>query len=92
MKKNEEREIETVVLEDSEGTEMPFEMLSTVRYNDEEYAVFLPQMNFGDDELVILRIVRGKNGDIQEYHGIDDFDVLEAVFELFCKESEADGK
>ena len=87
--KEEERELETVVLEDSEGTEMPFEMLSTVKYNDAEYAVFLPQMNFGDDdELVILKIVRDKNGSIQEYHGIDDFDVLEAVFELFCKETD----
>ena len=90
MKKNEEAAVETVLLEDSEGTEMPFEMLDTVTYNDSEYAVFLPQTGFDDDELVILKIVRSKDGSVSEYHGIDDFDILEAVFDLFCKQSESE--
>lgn len=88
MKKRNEEEFETVVLEDSEGTEMPFEQLSTVTYAGAEYAVFLPQMSFGDDELVILEIVRGKSGNVEEYRGIDNFDVLEAVFQKFCSENE----
>ena len=89
MNTHNEEEYETVLLEDSEGTEMQFERLAIISYDGAEYAIFLPQMSFGEDELVILRIVRGNDGGVLEYHGIEDFDVLEAVFDLYCTEAEA---
>lgn len=82
-----ETETMTVLLEDSEGIETPYELLSLITYKGNEYAVLFPQIAFESDELVILAVLRGADGSIEGYRGIDDFDVLDAVFRQFCAES-----
>ncbi len=77
----------TVLLEDSEGIETLYELLSLITYEGNEYAVLFPQIAFESDELVILTVIRDAEGSIEGYRGIDDFDVLDAVFRQFCAES-----
>lgn len=80
-------EIQVVTLEDSEGNEIVFEVISTLEYNGKEYIVLLPFSDYGDpDEYTILEISVGKNGNIEEFYGIDNYNTLTAVYKKFCQE------
>lgn len=68
-----------VVMEDDEGNVVEFEFLDLVEYEGNDYAVLLPP---DDDEVVILR-VDSVDEDTEEYTGVDDEAILQAVFNIF---------
>ncbi len=83
-----------IELTDEEGNEVPFDHLGTVNYQGADYLVLVPlddeddqddDEDVGDDEdegnIIILKIVPGAEQD--EYVGVEDEDVLNAVFEQF---------
>ena len=79
-----EYEAEIITLEDDQGNEQDFEYLDTVEYEGEEYIVLLPVEEAEGDagEVMILR-VDSIDDENESYVGIDDEEVLRAVFEIF---------
>ena len=85
---NEFRDEENIiVLTDEDGTDVEFEFCASIEYEGKEYVVLLP-MDEDDGEVVILEVKEDEE-DSEEatYIGVDDEDILEAVFELFKKEA-----
>lgn len=78
----EEYEAEIITLEDDLGNEKDFEFLDTVEYDGDEYIVLLPVDEEEQNEVMILR-VDSLNDEDESYSGIDDEDVLQAVFDIF---------
>ena len=78
----EEYEAEIITLEDDLGNEQDFEFLDTVEYEGEEYIVLLPVDEEEENEVMILK-VESLDDENESYAGIDDEDVLQAVFDIF---------
>ena len=80
----EEYEAEIITLEDDLGNEQDFEYLDTVEYDGEEYIILLPVEAEDEEqnEVMILR-VDSLDDENEEYAGIDDEAVLQAVFDIF---------
>lgn len=78
----EEYEAEIITLEDDLGNEKDFEFLDTVEYDGDEYIVLLPVDEEEQDEVMILR-VESLNDEDETYAGIDDEEILQAVFDIF---------
>ncbi len=80
----EEYEAEIITLEDDLGNEQDFEYLDTVEYDGEEYIILLPVEAEDEEqnEVMILR-VDSLDDENEEYVGIDDEAVLQAVFDIF---------
>lgn len=80
----EEYEAEIITLEDDLGNEQDFEFLDTVEYEGEEYIVLLPADAGEDDqnEVMILK-VESLDDENESYAGIDDEEILQAVFDIF---------
>ena len=78
----EEYEAEIITLEDDLGNEKDFEFLDTVEYDGDEYIVLLPVNEDEQDEVVILR-VDSLDDENELYTGIDDEEILQAVFDIF---------
>ena len=78
-----------ITLTDQYGESVRFELLDIVEYEDQEFAVLYPA-DGGDDEPVhILRITSEKlDLDEMEFEGLDDEDLINAVFDLFCKRND----
>lgn len=92
---SEERD-DIVVLVDENGNEVEFEHLDTIGMNGNEYVVLLPLEDDeesdgeqGVDEVVILRIDHGEDGE-DSFVTIDDEDELDSVFEEFRLRNEDD--
>ena len=86
-KTSQNEEINAVVLEDSAGNDITFEVIATVEYKGDDYIVLLLLEEYGNaDEYTILRFKEGENGKIEEFYGIDDYNVLTAVYKKFCEE------
>lgn len=79
---SEEYEAEIITLEDDLGNEKDFEFLDTVEYESDEYIVLLPVEEEEQNEVMILR-VDSLNDEDEIYSGIDDEEVLQAVFDIF---------
>ena len=77
-----EYEAEIITLEDDLGNEQDFEFLDTVEYDGEEYIVLLPVEEEENSEVMILK-VESLDDENESYAGIDDEDVLNAVFDIF---------
>ena len=85
-----------VTLMANDGDELDFELVDVVPYEGAEYAVLLP----ADDqeaEAVILLLVPSSGDDEEfaedeELRGIDDSDLLEAVYREFLKRQSGDGE
>ena len=78
----EEYEAEIITLEDDLGNEQDFEFLDTVEYEGEEYIILLPADENEQDEVMILR-VDSLDDENESYAGIDDEEILQAVFDIF---------
>ena len=78
----EEYEAEIITLEDDLGNEQDFEFLDTVEYEGEEYIVLLPVEEEEQSEVMILK-VESLDDENESYAGIDDEDILQAVFDIF---------
>ncbi|MBQ9832279.1 MAG: DUF1292 domain-containing protein [Clostridia bacterium] len=83
-----------VTLVDNDGDELDFELVDVVPYDGAEYAVLLPY-NEEDGEAVILLLVpsSGNDDDMddEELKGIDDPELLEAVYQEFLKRQSDEG-
>ncbi len=81
-----------VELIDEDGKEVRFEHLMTLEHNGKTYVCLAPAEpddDIGDDELVILRIDTGDDGN-DAYVTIDDDEELDDVFEKYLEIAEAD--
>lgn len=78
----EEYEAEIITLEDDLGNEKDFEFLDTVEYDGDEYIILLPVEEEEQNEVMILRVDSLDDKD-EIYSGIDDEEVLQAVFNIF---------
>ena len=76
-----EEEISILTLTDENGEEINFEYLDCIEYNGVEYLVLAPE---GDEEgeTVILE-VQPVDEENENYVGVEDEDVLNAVFGIF---------
>ena len=74
-----------IVLEDEDGTKEEFELVDQIDYNDHDYVVLIP-MNNEDEEVedvVICEVVPGPDEETDYYIGVENDDILEAVFGIF---------
>ena len=76
-----EEEVSILTLTDENGNEVNFEYLDSIEYNGVEYLVLAPE---GDEEgeTVILE-VQPVDEENENYVGVEDEDVLNAVFGIF---------
>lgn len=80
-----------ITLTDENGNDVEFLLLDVVEYNNDDYMVMIPlddeeiEDDDEQDEVVILKVIR--EGDEETYSGVEDEDVLNAVFELFQEQN-----
>lgn len=79
-----------ITLTDENGNNVDFLLLDVVEYKGDDYMVMVPlddeEMEDDDeDEVVILKVIR--DGEEETYSGVEDEDVLNAVFEIFQEEN-----
>ena len=73
-----------ITLTDENGNDVEFLLLDVVEYNNDDYMVMIPlddeeiEDDDEQDEVVILKVIR--EGDEETYSGVEDEDVLNAVF------------
>ena len=73
-----------IVLNDEDGNEVKFEFLDLIELDGEEYIVLLPtEEDEEDGEVVILKVEDTDSEDEESYVGVDDQEVLNAVFAIF---------
>ena len=73
-----------ILLNDEDGNEVKFEFLDLIEYGGEEYVVLLPAEEGEDaDEVVILKVEDTDSEDEESYVGVDDQEILNAVFAIF---------
>ena len=73
-----------IILNDEDGNEVKFEFLDLIEYSGEEYVVLLPAEEGEDaDEVVILKVEDTDSEDEESYVGVDDQEILNAVFAIF---------
>lgn len=77
-----------ITLQDDEGQDVAFEFLDLVIHEDKEYVVLLPAED-DSGEVVILQL-EGEDEDGESYVGVEDDDVLEAVFRIFKERHKED--
>ena len=78
-----------ITLTDQYGESVRFELLYILEYEDQEFAVLYPA-DGGDDEPVHILRITSENLDLDEmeFEGLDDEDLINAVFDLFCKRND----
>ena len=78
-----------ITLTDSDGSDVDFEVLDIVPYNDHEYVVMLPVDDESDSpEAVILELLEAEEDNEEDMlQGVDDEDILNAVFNLFMEKN-----
>ena len=72
-----------VTLTDDLGNEVHFEYLDIIEYEGIEYAVLFP-LDDDSNQVAILR-VNFFDGETEELSGVEDENVLEAVFGIFME-------
>lgn len=74
-----------IVLNDEDGVSTEFEFLDLVELDGAEYVVLFPVEDALDDpgEVVILKVESTEDPDEESYVGVEDQNVLDAVFEIF---------
>ena len=74
----------TIILNDENGEEVPFEFLDLIEYDCEEYVVLLPKDESDDaGEVVILKVDETDSEDEEAYTSVEDEETLQAVFNIF---------
>ena len=74
----------TIILNDENGNEVPFEFLDLIEYDSEEYVVLLPKDESDDaGKVVILKVDETDSVDEEAYTSVDDEGTLQAVFNIF---------
>ena len=78
-----------IVLTDEDGVDVEFEFCASVMYEGNEYVVLLP-VEDDDGEVVILQVFEDENADEDDeatYVGVEDENVIQAVFDLFKEQA-----
>ena len=80
-----------ITLTDQYGESVRFELLDIVEYEDQEFAVLYPA-DGGDDEPVHILRITSENLDLDEmeFEGLDDEDLINTVFDLFCERNDCE--
>ena len=76
-----------VLFDEEENKEIPCEWLDSVEYEGSQYAVVLP-VDSEDGTVLIMEMIPDDDSDDEEswlFNGIEDQEVLDAVYELFKK-------
>ena len=74
----------TIILNDENGEEVPFEFLDLIEHDCEEYVVLLPKDESDDaGEVVILKVDETDSEDEEAYTSVKDEETLQAVFNIF---------
>lgn len=78
-----------ITLTDQYGESVRFELLDIIEYEDQEFAVLYPA-DGGDDEPVHILRITSENLDLDEmeFEGLDDEDLINTVFDLFCERND----
>ena len=76
-----EEENNIIVLTDENGTDIEFEYMDCIEYQDKEYLALLPTEE-GNNEIVILEI-EPVDEENENYIAVEDEAVLEAVYAIF---------
>ena len=78
-----------ITLTDSDGSDVDFEVLDIIPYNDHEYAVLLPIDDESDSpEAVILELLEAEEDNEEDMlQGVEDEEILNAVFNLFMEKN-----
>lgn len=78
-----------ITLTDSDGSDVDFEVLDIIPYNDHEYVVMLPVDDESDSpEAVILELLEAEEDNEEDMlQGVDDEEILNAVFNLFMEKN-----
>lgn len=78
-----------ITLTDSDGSDVDFEVLDIVPYNEHEYVVMLPVDDESDSpEAVILELLEAEEDNEEDMlQGVDDEEILNAVFNLFMEKN-----
>ena len=81
-----------ITLTDSDGSDVDFEVLDIMPYNDHEYAVLLPVDDESDSpEAVILELLEAEEDNEEDMlQGVEDEEILNAVFNLFMEKNADD--
>lgn len=74
-----------ITLNDESGQECHFEFLDLLEYQGDEFVVLLSTDEPNDEpgEVVILKVEESEDSNEENYVGVEDQEVLSAVFELF---------
>lgn len=77
-----EMELDNIItLQDENGEDVRFEFLDLIEYEGGRYVVLLPEDDT-DGEVIILK-VEDLNEEEESHTGVDDDDILNAVFAIF---------
>ena len=84
-----EEDTNVITLTDSDGSDVDFEVLDIIPYNDHEYAVLLPVDDESDSpEAVILELLEAEEDNEEDMlQGVEDEEILNAVFNLFMEKN-----
>lgn len=70
-----------IQLDDENGNAVFFEFLDLIKWREKEYVILLP-IKENDNQVVILQLV-SVDGEQENYIGVENEFILEAVFALF---------
>ena len=78
-----------ITLTDSDGSDVDFEVLDIVPYNEHEYVVMLPVDDESDSpEAVILELLEAEEDNEEDMlQCVEDEKILNAVFNLFMEKN-----
>ena len=81
-----------MTFQDENGEEYLFALLGVVEYEGREYAVTLPEPGcpFDNGLVHIFEIAEELDSDTDTFLGIDDPAVVDAVYQIFLDETEAE--
>jgi len=86
-----------IILIDENGNEVEAEYIDTIDYKGNEYVVLLPRDEAGqggadadsdEEEVVILKVEQGAEGEEESFIAIVDEDEQDAVFDIFTQRME----
>ena len=81
-----------IVLEDEDGSTEEFEVVDLIDYEDHDYIVLIPldQENDEAEDVVICEVVPGPDEDTDYYIGVENDEILDAVFGIFKQRASED--
>lgn len=78
-----EEELNIITLTDEDGSEIDYEFLDLIDYEDRTYVVLLPVDESEDNGEVIILEVNEIDDETEEYASVEDEATLSAVFDIF---------